>query len=190
MTIPTEKRDALVGQWKLGEGLLDSLEAMNSEEAEKATEEGVESKEKEAETEEEVEAEVEDETENETKEDITDEELETEETEDTPLTREEVAKAITSVFNPILDKFNERVETLEKAVVHVMESDEKKIKETISNTPAASLAVLLEKSIVGDEDALVDKEDDLNNLKPDENEDEVESVMGIPFIDRMLQPKE
>jgi len=188
MSIPKDKRTALTDEWKLSANLLDSLEAMNSAEAEKAAEEGVESKEKEAETETEDEAEVEveeKETEDETKEDTTDEEPETKEN---PLTREEVAGAIQSVFTPILDKINERTETLEKAVVQILKSDEKKIKETISNTPAASLAVLLQKGIVGDEDALVKKDDEIADLAPEEaDENEVEPVLGIPFIDRMVQ---
>jgi hypothetical protein len=190
MTIPEEKRAALVGKWKLSEGLLDGLEAANSEEAEQAIEEGVESKEKEAETDVDVEAEVEveeDETKDETEEDTTDEEPEAA---DNPLTRKEVADAIQAVFTPILEKIDERTETLEKAVVQILKSDEKKIKETISNTPAASLAVLLQKGIVGDDDALVKEGDEVDGLSPEENEEEVEPVLGIPFIDRMLQPKE
>ena len=187
MTIPTEKRDALVDQWKLADGLLDSLEATNAKDAEQAAEEGVESKEKEPETKVVVEAEVEvEEAEDETKENATDEEPETVEN---PLTRDEVAKAITSVFTPILDGIDGRMETLEKAVVQILKADETKIKETISNTPAASLAVLLQKGIVGDEDALVKEGDEVDDLSPEENEEEVESILGIPFVDRMLAPK-
>jgi len=61
MAIPKDKRDSLVDEWGLPDELLGRLEQANAEEADKAAQDGVESKEKEAEVEVEEVAETKDE---------------------------------------------------------------------------------------------------------------------------------
>ena len=173
--------------------LLDQLESINAKDAEKATEEGIESKE------------VAEEQDTETQETTPEEEAQPEEEkqadetqEETPPadevqppTREEIADAIASVLKPYIEMTKEISERLNK----LEQSDEEKVAKQVSLTPSASVSALLAQkfSVIGDEVAKVDRRKSLARKKPQETKDEhYKQSVGIPFIDAMLagQPEE
>ena len=197
MPIPEGKKQALVDDWKMNPAFLEQLETVNSDDAEKATEEGVESKEKDAEVAEETQAE-------ETAEQEVTEEVATEEStdeteadapdttpvEDTP-TREEIAEAIATVLKPYVELATDlqgRIKELEK-------SDEEKVSKAAALTPVASVSALLAEqfSTIGDPATRIDGRGTLAQSKPKEVEDDgVKAITPIPFINEMItgQPEE
>lgn len=195
MPIPDRKKQALIDDWKMDPELLDQLESINAQDAEKAVEEGIESKEA-TEATEEQDTETQETTPEETQ---PEEEKQADETQEEtppadevqPPTREEIADAIASVLKPYIEMTKEIGERLDK----LEQSDEEKVAKQVSLTPSASVSALLAQkfSVIGDEVAKVDRRKSLAKSKPQETKDEnYKQSVGIPFIDAMLagQPEE
>ena len=95
-----------------------------------------------------------------------------------PVTREEVAEAITEVVEP-----------LAKAILELSKSDEEKIAEKAEEVPAASIAAIIARNLraVGSDDAKLEKGERVTGPK---QEKDVKEKTGIGFIDTMLAKEE
>lgn len=206
--IPGEKRKALIERWKIDPSILEELESQNKLDAQKATSEGRESKEiqdGDAKVKSETETNTETETVTQETDKVEDTQVEekTEEEKTVPVaeekpvstdmanypTREEIADA----FGTILGEMRGQIETLSGAVLELTkemsqmkQSDEEKIAIAAKEVPAASLAAMLSRSIIGNKEAAIDGRSQLGKDKPKEAEPVSDSQIGIPFIDRMV----
>lgn len=179
MSIPTEKRQALIEQWGLTEEQLSALEAANAETAQAAKDAGLESKEA---------AVVEGKEVSDAKEQGPTE-AETPEAPVEVLTRQEVADAIVTVTTPLAEAvvgLQAQLAELTKEISTLKESDAEKIAAKAADTPAASLLDLIRNRAIGSEDARVDGRTTLVQSKPKETEPETKKATGIPFLDGML----
>jgi hypothetical protein len=184
MPIPEQKKQDLLERWNIDAEVLEQLEALNAEDAGKATEEGRESKE----TEQEEPAAKEDEVTTEEEEPAAEAETTEEEetpvlTDEEPITREEIADAITTVLKPYMDVVDE----LRGDVKALKESDEEKIKKATDLTPTASVSAIMAERIsaIGDKSTRVAKNTKLDKASPEEAE--VEIVNPIPFLNQMIK---
>lgn len=189
MPIPEGKKQALVDDWKMDPALLEQLETINSDDAEKAAEEGVESKEKDAEVTEETQAE--ETAEQEVTEDVA-EDTEADAPDTTPVdeppSREEIAEAIATVLKPYV----ETIEELKGEIKELKKSDEEKVSKAAALTPVASVSALLAEqfSTIGDPATRIDGRSTLAQSNPKEVEDgEVKAITPIPFINEMIAGK-
>jgi hypothetical protein len=185
MPIPDQKKQDLLERWKIDAEVLEQLESLNAEDADKASEEGRESKEAAAEKPED-EATTEEEKEEETKdeEESTEEETPTEPvlTEEEPITREEIADAITTVLKPYMDVVDE----LRGEVKELQKTDKEKIEKAAVMTPSVSVgAIMAERfSAIGDKSAQVRKNEKLAKEGPEEAQ--LEQVVPISFLNEMI----
>lgn len=204
MSIPDKKKKSLIQEWKIDPSLLDRLEQQNATDAQKATEEGREYKEISEETEEVLEEKAEDTpvAEAETTETTEVEETTQEEKQEQPVeeqpeenqmseypTRTEVAEAFGTILGELqvqMSELTEEVGKLAKELNTLKETDEDKIATAASNVPAASLAEMLAKSVIGRRETAVDGRTTLGKDKPKEAKSTEDPRVGIPFIDRML----
>lgn len=201
MAIPNEKREALLAQGLSAE-ILESLEEMNAEKAEKALASGLEHKEttevkEDAEQAKEVQTEtVEAETKTETVEKTVETEPETEVKEEIDaITRDEVADAILAAIDPI-NKALEQIVTLVKSqnaeIEELRKDDSEKLAEKAALTPAASIYDIIQsrrKSVIGNDATKLGKDDELKDKGPKETEynPQLQSTSPIPFIREMIQ---
>jgi len=200
MPIPDEKKE-----WLLGIGLeadqIEKLESGLAKQAAAADEAGIESKESEeaepvakTETKEEVadvkeeapeetpDAKVEEEDEKETK------DIETP-AEPTPLTRDEIAEAMTAVVALVTESneaVNSRLGDIEAQMKELQVSDENKVKDRIQEIPTDSVLDLMKMSVIGQEDAVVDGRKKLAKDGPEETVPTKASHTGSPFIDNLM----
>jgi hypothetical protein len=187
MAIPQEKKKTLVDMFGLPEDVLAKIEATNQEDASKAAESGIESKEK---TDAQPPAET-----TETKVDTAtpvepgDAKPEVESPEDAAPSRKEVAEAITALVVPYMKKLDGLIDTvgkLEKQLESVKGQAETLQGTLVKDSSQASLMSMLLGSAVGDPANKVSDSDALANQKPKETVPAVEQRTGIPFIDQML----
>jgi len=178
--IPETKRDALVSEWGLDPEKLAQLEALNAQTASDAKEAGLEFKE---ETETETpEAEVET---TEVATEIPDEQA----TEVSYATREEVAEALVQTHTPLIEAVQNlaaQVVALGEEVKSLKRTDDEKVAEKASLTPAASVMDWFKLRAVGSAEAKVDGRTELGKAKPKETEVPKPKVHPIPFINEML----
>jgi hypothetical protein len=183
MPIPENKKNTLVDEWKMDADLLVQLEAMNKADAEKATEEGREKKEKTAD-----EPVIEEEAVEETTEETTEtEEPEEEETidpaEEAP-SRQEVADAVSTVLQP----FVELTQSLDERLKELEKSDEEKVATKAAFTPSASVGALLAQkfSAIGDDETRIRKNSKLANSAPEETKPEAEGPFSIRYLNEIV----
>lgn len=191
MAIPKDKVEALTRVWgEEAQKHLQALEQHNALDAEKATEEGRDTKE------------------------VTEEVVETPAVAETTAaetpsgetryTQEEIAEAFANVVAPYRDRVEEigakldqvatAIEGLTKEISHLKENDTAKIEQVVTQTPAASLAAMIAKnmgmSAVGSPETKVDGRSELGRSHPKEAPANVQQRTGIPFIDQMLAEPE
>lgn len=213
MSIPLDKRAKLVEGWGIDESWLDALEQSNASAAKQADSDGVESKEV---TEQSAEQTEQLETKDETAETTEEAEpgvtitgnVETSEgahvegvhvdpvdMEQYP-TRNEVVEAVTAVLTPMRDQIialTEQVGALTKELSEIKQEKEDKDEEIVKaarKIPQASMAALLSRSIIGQDEAAVDGRTSLAKSKPAEAETIDTPIIGIPFLDRMVYGKQ
>ena len=97
-----------------------------------------------------------------------------------PVTRQEVAEAITQVVTPLVANIG----TLTEAIAGLKEKDTAKIKEVAADTPAFSIAHLVSHSLsaIGKKETEVDGE----VVGPKEKASGEKSISGVSWIDSML----
>lgn len=202
MSIPAHKRQALI-DLGLEENVIDELEALNAAEAAKAAQEGVDSKEVSDEAEtgdvadvtEEIEEEHETEPENKEEEDVADvDETEAVADEAVYATTSEVAEAVATVINPILEQLgsiNERLNAINEEVKELKQSDEQKIAEKAEQVPMASIQEMIMQRVIGNADARVSGNTGLGRAKPKEAApvDDSKGITGLKLIDDMIYGK-
>lgn len=195
--MPLSKKDkqSMLENLGMDANVLEEIEKVNALVSAKAKESGLEHKENDAETPvEEETSEVSQETQPTNAqptpaEDSAPEDNAEEHTEEVnkALTREEVAGAIISVLEPLID----RVDSLEKSISDLggrFESEATAghvLKNVMADTPPASLAALISRSVIGSKEAEVDSADPLAGMSPKETKS-VASRTGVPFIDEWL----
>lgn len=173
MAIPDETKKKWISDLGIKPETLESLEAANTADANKAIEEGVEHKEVE-----EVAQPATPET--------TEAPVETPAQTVTP-TADELKAIVQEAVAGIVSPLTERITTLEAGLKELKEIGEKR-DEVLKGTPTASLSALLgnfAKSAIGDPDTKVDGRTELAKSKPKETAANVAKT-GIPFIDNML----
>jgi len=192
MAIPKDKKDILINQWKADPAMLDRLEAMNVKVASLAKEAGLESKEQ-ATKEETVENEVKVATETANTEEVV---TQTTDTTVAPATttptdfptRQEIVEAVAAILTPMaerLDALETSIDGFTKAVKELQKDQDEQVKQTIDNTPAASLSALIMQRVVGNPDAELDGRKSLAKSKPQETPVNNRTI-GVPFLDNML----
>ncbi len=199
MPIPDDKKKALITQWGFPETLLDQVEQMNADTAKEAAQAGLEKKETAAEV---VGTEIAA-TQTETPAVKTPaaekpaEETTTEETVVEGATARHIISAVAEVLEPIAKQVRaqsdiikaqgELIETITKELTALKKGEEEKVKETIAQTPMASLSALLAQRVIGNPVAAVSKEDDLAKSKPKETAPASASQPTIvPFLNEMI----
>jgi hypothetical protein len=185
MAIPQEKRKTLL-EWGIGENLLSAIETMNAEDANKASEAGIETKE----NSENIPAVPEPivDAPQDTKEETTEEVVPTPPEKQQEITREEIAEAVSAVLLPVINQISElkaEVDGLRKELAREKASDEERIKQLIVDTPTASLGAMLSSRVLGNANAKVKEDNPLFEAKPKETPLS-EKRTGIQFIDKML----
>lgn len=181
MAIPDETKKEWVESMGIDPKTLDSLEAANAKDADKAISEGLESKETDA-------ASAQPAT---PAEELAPEVAETPAETPTPATepnldvlRAAVTEAVTSLVNPMI----ERIDQLEATMKEIKETTEKQ-KEMLVGTPAASLATLITgfaQSAIGAESTRVDGRTSLAKSKPVETAPTSQNGKTlVPFINEI-----
>lgn len=191
MSIPQDKLDFLVSNWNLDPALLDSLQARNSQDAEKAKGEGKEFKEKEIET-------KTDDAETEEVPEVTATETETTETEtetapqDQSPTRQEVADAFAAVVAPIVERtelLESQLEEARKEISELKLADVEKIEKAVHDSSPATVSALLAErlSAIGNANTQVDGRSKLGRSRPKETQSDTHPRSIIPFVNKMLE---
>lgn len=181
MAIPQEKRKILTEKYGLDVSVLDKIEQINSKDAGKALEEGIETKENEA-------ASTETTTEETTSSEQTSSETSESEGESAYPTRAELVE----VLKPLMESIgvlSAALEGMQKEIGDLKESKEVAVQKTIASTPQASLMAMLTGRAVGDPAASVGS-GDLANSKPKETPVLGNDKLGINFLDKMLVSKQ
>ncbi len=176
MAISPKKKEELIKKWGATPETLDQLEALNKQTAQAAVDAGMESKEAEAPPV----VETKDEAQNTQTEDAPTEE---------PITRQEIADGIAQVMGALsaqISELSQKFDAVSAEVKALKESDESKIAEKASKTPAASIGALLAQRAIGNPDARVDGRSSLAQSKPKETEAAPESSTGISFLDKII----
>lgn len=183
MAIPDETKNEWISKLGINPETLNSLEAANAADADKAMSEGLESKE--AETEESAQPATTEVPATETTETET---VEEPVKEAEPTVNDELLKAVKETMTSILTPLTERIEALEKNLNAVKEASDKR-DEALKGTPTASLSALLgqfAQSAIGSPETRVDGRTSLAQSKPKETAANVPGRTGITFIDEML----
>jgi hypothetical protein len=176
MAIPDETKKEWISNLGINPETLNSLEAANAADADKAINEGLESKETEVPAETQPAA------------------VETPADEPKPedksvsTVNDELLTAVKETITSILAPLNERLTALETNLTAVKEASEKR-DEVLKGTPSASLASILSgfaQSAIGAPENRVDGRTSLAQSKPKEAAAEVTGKTHIPFIDEML----
>jgi hypothetical protein len=191
MAIPDEKRPELENM--LGADGLAQFEAVLADKAKELDELEIESKEEDTPEEEEAAQEA--------------EQVETVESEDAEPTKEEapeapnyvtaeqVAEAVGMALKPIADEIAAIVPLLEstaetvaeqdKALKQLQKGDEDKLKETIANTPAASLFEQIQ-SVIGSKETRVDGRTELGKAGPEETQDDRNGPTQVGILNELM----
>lgn len=172
MAIPDETKKEWISKLGIKPETLDSLEATNAADANKAIDEGIEHKEVE-----------------EVAQPATQETTEVQPAEPPTLISIEdintaVRDTVAGIVSPVIDRLNQ----LEANMKELKEASDKR-DEALKGTPTASLGQLLgdfAKSAIGVPETKVDGRASLAQSKPKETAAEVTGRTGIPFIDQML----
>jgi len=188
MAIPDEKRSELKGM--LG---ADGLERFEAELADKAKElEELEIQSKSESPEEEAVPEVE---EVETEEPESEPKEESKEQEPVYVTAEEVAEAVGAALKPmfeeqralvlLVESQGETIAEQDKAIKEMLRDDEERLKETIANTPAASLFEQIQ-SVIGSDETYVDGRTKLAKAGPAETRDERQGPTRVGILNELM----
>lgn len=176
--IPDEKKQHLLSVG-LTEEKIDEIESDLESKASEAIDAGLEFKENVPEVDPEVEV-----TENKPDDETTETEKDEIEVVDLtePVTRQEVAEAITETIKPISDQMGEIAASIEQ----LQTTDKAKIQEIADDTPAFSIAHLVNQNLsaIGKDATKVD--DEKEGDRPVENDHDEKSITGVPWIDTML----
>lgn len=211
MSIPKNKVESLVSDWGVDPNLLEQLQMRNEVDAEKASGDGIESKEQDTseETIEEttptadaVDTSTEETAETAESESPSEESEKTDGNEAEYPTVQEVAEAVTNVLKPYIELQKQVVETitdlrkelddLKSRKDSEKDDEQKQNLEMLKESTPASLVAILTKSLSAaqSEDTVIDGRSSLAKSKPAEAETtDVETRTGIPFIDAMLAGK-
>jgi hypothetical protein len=190
MAVPDKKRPFL--EDKLGAKGLDDLGARLADKAQELDELEIQSKDADEETVEQEEVVTEEEPVEESAEESAEEESK-EADEETPnyVTAEEVVEAVGAYLKPILDQLG-KVSALEETVAEqakelkeLRKSAEEKVKETIANTPAASLFDHFA-STIGSPETLIDGREKLAKMSPKEFKDESEGPTVVGLVNELM----
>lgn len=196
VAISKKKRRELENEWSVPSEILDSLESLNANDASKAVEAGLESKEKnEDEPLEADDEEMDNKDKEENKEQSSDKDVKEDgdkdnapdEYKEAP-TRQEVAEAVSSILVPVIEKVDgitEAINAINKDIESLQKSDEEKISNVAKDTPTASLQSMLLNSVIGKDETSIDGRKKLAKSKPKETEADARAT-GVPFIDKML----
>lgn len=201
MAISDEKKKKLEEDWDAPTSLLENLEKINKDRADKALEEGVDFKEtteeekteaesSEAESQEEQEEQQEQSTEQKPEAEKPEAETTDAETEQPEfVTREEVAEVMTPMAQQ-LEAQGKDLKFIMGALKELVLTDEEKITKAAAETPPASLAAMVSRNMtaIGDDKTEVDGRSSLAKQKPEEAA--TPGPTGIEFLDDMLSQKQ
>jgi hypothetical protein len=197
MSIPSKKRESIL-KWGVPQELLDKVEQFNEKQALDAMDLGVQSKDVEiVDAENTEEATVEDAV---AEEPVAEEVVKTAEEEDAPAEDEAVDSELLEVLKStaetvigiakrvkqVEDSTSERLEKLENLLKSLARTDDVKVAEKAALTPYASITELLSKSVIGNEDALIDGRTRLAKDGPEETAYD-EPITGIGFVDQLIK---
>lgn len=182
MAIPDNKRTFLADA--MGEKGLQDLEEKLADKAKELDDLEIQSKEEDAQ-EEEVECAENEECEEESKEETP--------VEPTPnyVTAEEVAEAVGRYLKPVLEQLQampalaEAVDELGKEVKALKRDDEEKVKETLANTPAASLFDRIG-SVIGSDETYIDGRYKLAKAGPEETKDDRNGPTQVGILNELF----
>jgi len=181
MSIPDKKRAWVEGL--LGEKGLEDLEARLAGKAKELDELEIQSKDADEELEPVEQEEV-----------VGEEEVVEESKEEEPpeyVTAEEVAEAVGAYLRPIIEQLGilpaieEAIAEQGKSIKELQKSAEEQVKETIANTPAASLFDRIASSI-GSTETYIDGRSSLAKAGPKETEDEHNGPTHVPIINELM----
>lgn len=181
MAIPDNKRTFLADA--MGEKGLQDLEEKLAAKAKELEELEIQSKEEDVQ-EEEVEEMV-------TEEAEPKEETPPEEPAPNYVTAEEVAEAVGAYLKPVFEQIQalsglgEAVEELGKEIKALKKDDEEKVKETLANTPAASLFDRIQ-SVIGSDETLVDGRYKLAKEGPKETQDSSNGPTQVGILNELF----
>jgi hypothetical protein len=195
MALSKEKKAELVEQWGISPELVSRLEAFNARKAKEAHQQDRESKEVEGTTEQTTEAQAEAVAESQVAEQVeevqkeaepVEAESQPEEVESSTLKELEAnqGQMITAMLqiSEAINAVKERLDAFE--AVKAQEASEEK---SIKQTPLASLmGSLINKSVVGNDEARVDGRESLAKDTPQETEAEVPQVTPVPFLNQII----
>jgi hypothetical protein len=186
MAIPEEKRSKLGGMLGGAEGL-ERFEADLAGKAKELEELEIESKDSDEEAA--------------TEEDVETEEVEPEDKEATPdetpnyVTAEQVAEAVGAALKPmfeeqralvlLVESQGETIAEQDKAIKEMQKDDEERLKETIANTPAASLFEQIQ-SAIGSDDTYIDGRTKLAKAGPEETPDDRNGPTQVGILNEMM----
>ena len=184
MTIPDNKRSWL--EDKLGDSGLDDLEARLAGKAKELDELEIQSKDADEEPQEEVEEVVEEVVEEAVEESV-------EESKEAPeyVTAADVAEAVGAYLKPIIERLGvldaivEAQEAQGKEISELQKSTEEQVKETIANTPAASLFEQIG-SAIGSQETYIDGRTSLAKAGPKETKDNSQGPTHVPIINELM----
>jgi hypothetical protein len=205
MPIPTDKKTTLVEEWGIPKEVLEKLEAQNADMAKEAKEAGIQSKETvEPQATPPVETPETPAVPPATAPVIKETEV-VEPTKTSPIPSvQEIADAVSAVLNDRLTAIDQKFTTLETTIASMQgeikalkETDETKITEKASKTPAMSLSALLSHSIrsaIGASETAVDGRSALAKSKPEEAPDPTSASgapnLGIFVVDQIIKESE
>jgi hypothetical protein len=179
MAIPAEKKSKLL-DWGVPSEQIDAVEKLNTADAGKALESGVENKEIETPPTDEAQPPVE------SKEEPV-AEATGETTQESPITRAEVVEAMQAIVSAV-ETINAKIGEIGKELSEIKAAKEKERQDILKDTPPASLLSMLlgGASAIGNPSAEVDKNSELANSKPKEVDRTAEGPTAIPFLNRMI----
>lgn len=207
MPIPAEKKKALIEKMGFPGDLLDTIEQINDSTRKEAADTGLEKKETAA---------TEVGTDTAAVQTTTPVETPAAETPKTPAAEEEtttegqpiegatardIISAVAEVLEPIAKQVKMQgeiiqaqsalIEAINKEMTSLKKDDEQKVKETIAQTPMASLSALLTSRVIGNQATQVGKDDELAKSKPKETQPAPASQPTVvPFLNSMIMGSE
>jgi hypothetical protein len=100
----------------------------------------------------------------------------------------EIVKGVGELVEKLSDKFEAELAELKERVEKTNTLSEEQVKEVVEQTPFAGISALFTKSVVGQDEARVDynKDRKLHQDGPEETEDEVKAITGIPGLDEQI----
>jgi hypothetical protein len=184
MTIPEEKKERLTKEWGVPLSLLNGLEAQNAADAQKAAQEGLETKDADPAP---VTPQAAPAAAEAGKVDEPESEMPTdkgEETQPVPAGDPPPTYVTVSDFETFKREVVGQLQSLVKSIKDAQENEHDRVKELMAQTPAASQAAII-RSVIGIPDTKVDGRTQLAKSKPAESRP-TDGKTGIPLIDNIL----